>query len=141
MTQQEQLLDIQARHRQASEVAIRNAAHLVNHLAAAGPLWQATLDALHEVNTLGRTMIRQAAGPVGVHRVFGSGKDGHGALACAVRDALASTGIGTTGPHIEGVQISPTTMAVTSATDLERRLREAFAYQRQAIGHTEQEEQ
>jgi|GEM_PF-6152525 len=138
-----ELAELRERHEAAWKRAREASVQLVDHLAAAGPLWMTTLASLNEANALGRDLIRLANGPKLCQRVFGTLRaDGHGALTEAVRGALSSTRIGIDGPNIHGVTISHVSAKeMMSPSELERRLREAFEMQREAgVPSREQQE-
>lgn len=130
------LAQLQEQHAAAWSKTIQQATQLMDHLAAAGPQWAATLAHLSEANALGREMVLLARGKDACNRVFGrAGADGHFHLASGIRSALASTRIGIDGPQLYGVTIPyVTAKELTGASDLERYLRRAFETQREAIG-------
>jgi hypothetical protein len=136
-------VDEQAKTQRIAELSVqRDAAvirakqvpiELIDYLAGAGPLWTASVNAVSEVNSLTRELVRLTGGNDALKRVLGHGDNGHGALAAAVGSALAATGMGTQGPSLAPtVSISPPLRAFT-ATDLEHNLTNLFNNQADAI--------
>lgn len=130
------LVGLHAQHKAAEQKALKLAADLVDYLAAAGPKWVATHQAVRDAISLHHTALRLAGGSKAVQRHGNATSAIENPLVQGIVCALAATRIAQTGPSLSPwVHIGTPLGQQTGASQMVQQMKAQFERQRDTVAN------